>query len=134
MFKTKYAILIWSENPDNLAKFYSDVLKLELVEKTDIPAKDGLDKDYGYNFRISETNILWIGHHNEIKGKNKDPFRHMFNLTTDEVQKWYEIVKEAGCKIIQKPIETPFSTVDNPWYVCTWLDPENNCWQFMGKI
>lgn len=133
MFTTKY-ILIWSGNPDQLVKFYQDVLELELLDKIDIPAKDGLEKDYGYDLKLSDSNILWIGHHSEIQGKSSDSFRKMINLNTDKVQKWFEKVRDAGCEIIQEPILTPFSTKDNPTYVCTWLDPEGNCWQFMGGL
>ena len=65
---------------------------------------------------------------------NKDPFRIMLNMDNDNVQYWYEKVRDAGCKIIQEPILTPFSTEEKQIYVCTWLDPEGNCWQFMGKL
>lgn len=134
MFNSSKYVLLWSENPDELVKFYKEVLKLQEVGKTDIPAQNGLEKDYGYDLKLSPENILWIGHHSDIKGKNKDPFRWMFNLDTNEVQKWYETVKDAGCEIIQEPILTPFATDDNPVHVCTWLDPEGNCWQFMGLL
>ncbi len=133
MFKTKY-LLYWSETPDELVKFYTDILGLELLDKTDIPAKDGLEKDYGYDLKLSETNILWIGHHDKVKGKSKEPHRIMINLNTDEVQRWFETVRDAGCEILQEPTLTPFATEDNPVYVCTWLDPEGNCWQFMGEL
>jgi uncharacterized glyoxalase superfamily protein PhnB len=134
MFKSSKYSLLWSENPDELVKFYTDVLELKLLGKTDIPASDDLEKDYGYDLELSPENVLWVGHHSDIKGKNKDPFRWMFNLETDEVQKWYEKVKEAGCKIIQEPIKTPFASEEDPRVVCTWLDPEGNCWQFMGYL
>lgn len=133
MFNSKY-ILIWSENPDKLVKFYTDVLELELLDKTDIKASKGLEKDYGYDLKLSPENILWIGHHDQITGKSKDPIRRMVNLHTDSVQMWYERVLSAGCEVIQKPILTPFASHKDPVYVCTWLDPEGNCWQFMGKL
>jgi uncharacterized glyoxalase superfamily protein PhnB len=133
MFKTKH-ILLWSENPDELVKFYTDVLDLQIVDKTDIPATDKHEKDYGYDVKISDTNVLWIGHHDQVKGKNKDPLRIMFNLNVDSVQEWYERVEKAGCEIIQEPIEAPFSTKEDLFYVCTWLDPDGNCFQFAGKL
>lgn len=131
MFKSKY-ILFWSQNPDKLVKFYTDILGLELLSKTDIPAKDGLEKDYGYDLKLSESNILWIGHHPDVAKKNTDPLRHMINLDVEDLQGWYEKVREAGCEIIQKPILTPFATKERQVHVCTWLDPEGNCWQFFG--
>jgi uncharacterized glyoxalase superfamily protein PhnB len=132
-FTSKY-ILFWSPDPDKLAKFYMDVLELELIDKTDIPAKDGLEKDYGYDLKLSDTNILWIGHHDGIGKKNKDSLRHMINLDLHhgDFDKWVHRIREAGCEIIQEPILTPFSTKESPTHVFTWLDPEDNCWQFFG--
>ncbi len=121
-------ILIWSQDPDKLMQFYRDVLELELSEKVDIPG------DYGYEFRLTPQIKLWVGKHSEIKGSSKDSLRIMHNLNTDEVQKWFLKVKAAGCKILSQPSPAPFSTNENPVYVSTFLDPEGNCWQFMGKL
>ncbi len=124
---SKYRILIYSENPDKLMEFYRDVLELQLEQKLDIP------NDYGYRFVINGEMQLWIGKHSEVKSKNTEPFRHIFNLYPTSVTEWYNKIKDApGVTIICEPQETPFSTPENPTYVSTFLDPENNCWQFMG--
>jgi predicted enzyme related to lactoylglutathione lyase len=128
VFKKEAFILIWSGNPDKLKDFYNDVLELEQTDKLELP------DDYGYEFKIAETSHLWIGLHSEIKGKNKDPKRIMHNLYTDEVEKWYNKVKDAGCEILAEPFLAPFSTKEKGIYVSTFLDPEGNCWQFMGKL
>lgn len=133
MFKSKY-ILFWSPNPDELVKFYTETLELELLTKTDIPAKDGLEKDYGYDLKLSESNILFIGHHTGVQDKNAEPIRHMINLDVDNLMYWYKKVKDVGCEIIQEPILTPFATKEKPIHVCTWLDPEGNCFQFFGLV
>ncbi|MBU0976498.1 MAG: VOC family protein [Patescibacteria group bacterium] len=125
---SKYRILIFSENPDELMKFYRDVLELKLEDKLDIP------NDYGYMFEVNGEMKLWIGRHSEVKGKSKEPVRHIINLYTDEVQKWYKKVKASGADILCKPELTPFATRDEPFYVSTFLDPEGNCWQFMGQL
>ncbi len=126
---TKYRILIFSPNPDALMKFYRDVLNLKLREKVDIP------NDYGYMFEIKDDMWLWIGRHSEVHGKNKDQFRHIFNLYPEgSVLEWYEKIKACpGVEIICQPQLTPFAIKKDPWYVCTFLDPEGNCWQFMGQ-
>ena len=125
---SKYRILIMSENPDKLMKFYRDVLDLELLEKVDII------NDYGYMLKVHGDTLLWIGKHSEVKGYNQDPVRHIFNLYPKEsVEHWYKKVKDiSGVKILCKPELTPFATKDDPTYVATFLDPEGNCWQFMG--
>ncbi len=125
----KYRILIYSENPDKLMKFYKDVLKLKLRNKLDIPG------DYGYMFQVVGDLNLWIGKHSEIKGKAKENFRHLFNLYPEEgVSYWYEILKKVSqATIVNKPYLAPFSTPENQVWFCTFLDPEGNCWQLVGN-
>lgn len=123
----KYRLLIYSEQPDELMKFYQDVLGLTLEKKLDIP------NDYGYRFAVNGDMKLWIGYHSGIKGKAKEPFRHIVNLYVDSVSEWYEKIKDKlGVTIVSEPEEAPFSTPDEPVWVSTFLDPEDNCWQFMG--
>jgi predicted enzyme related to lactoylglutathione lyase len=133
MFKGSM-ILIWSETPDELMKFYRDVLELKFQDKTDIAAKDGIAADYGYTFYVTDNLKLWIGKHSEIVGQSSEPVRVMHNLYTDEVQSWYEKVKIAGCKVLCEPTKTPFHSAELPWYVSTFLDPDGNAWQFMGTL
>lgn len=124
---THYRILIYSANPDKLMPFYRNVLGLKLVQKMDIP------NDYGYCLKVNGDWKIWIGKHSQIKGKSKEPFRIIHNLYCDSVTKWYNKLKSRkDVKIILKPSLAPFSTKEKPVYVCTWLDPEANCWQFMG--
>ncbi|HET9947011.1 MAG TPA: VOC family protein [Patescibacteria group bacterium] len=121
-----YRILIYSENPDKLMEFYQDVLELPLDQKLDIP------NDYGYKFTVNGEWKVWIGKHSEVKGVAKEPFRHIFNIYVDSVEKWYEKIKDKA-EIVCKPELAPFATEENQIYVCTFLDPEKNCWQFMGN-
>ena len=122
-----YRILIYSETPDELMKFYRDVLQLELEQHLDIP------NDYGYRFKVHGDFQIWIGKHSEIHGPAKEPFRHIFNLYVTSVSEWYNKIKDTeGVEIVSAPQLTPFATYDNPVYVSTFLDPEKNCWQFMG--
>jgi len=126
MFK-KYRILIFSEDPDKLLPFYKDVLGLKLESELKIP------NDYGYMLVIKDDYKLWLGKHSGVKGINKEPFRHIFNLYVDSVGEWYKKIKnEKDVTIVSTPEETPFSKPDDRWYVSTFLDPEGNCWQFMG--
>lgn len=123
----KYRILIFSENPDKLVPFYRDVLGLCLDKHYDLPG------DYGYMFEVSGEMMLWLGKHSGVKGKNKDKFRHIYNLYVDSVLAWYNKVKSAqDVTIVCEPCETPLSTPEKRVYVSTFLDPKDNCWQFMG--
>lgn len=126
---SKYRILIYSENPDNLMPFYRDVLGFKLVDKLNIP------KDYGYMLNVVGDLNVWIGKHSKIKGKAKENFRHLFNLyPTEGVNFWYKkLTKRKDVTIIAKPYLAPFSTPDNQVWFSTFLDPEGNCWQFVGQ-
>lgn len=122
-----YRILIWSENPDKLVKFYNEVLGLEIVKKYE------LNNDYGYAVKVTDSLLVWIGKHSEIKGKAKEPFRHIFNLYVNDVFEWYEKLKDRkDIKVVAKPFKTPPSDPSEPRYVFTFLDPEGNCLQFMN--
>lgn len=108
-------------------KFYRDVLELKLDSEMK------LANDYGYMLTINGEFKLWIGRHSEVKGKTKEPFRHIFNLYVASVTQWYNKIKDnKDVKIICAPEETPFSKPSDQWFVSTFLDPEGNCWQFMG--
>lgn len=126
---SKYRILIYSENPDTLVAFYKDVLGFTQVDKLDIPG------DYGYMLNVVGDLNVWIGKHSEVKGKAKENFRHLFNLYPEEgVGYWYNKIKQySEVTIIAKPFLAPFSTPENQVWFCTILDPEGNCWQFVGK-
>lgn len=126
---SKYRILIFSEDPDKLMQFYRDVLELELVDQLSLP------DDYGYMFRIAGDSLLWIGKHSEVKGNAKENFRHLFNLYPEEgVEYWHNKIKDnPQIKIVAEPFLAPFSTSENQVWFSTFLDPEGNCWQFVGK-
>ncbi len=126
---SKYRILIYSENPDKLFKFYQDVLEFKLEQKLDIPG------DYGYMLNVVGDLNIWVGKHSEIHGKAKESFRHLFNLYPKQgVEYWYNKVKDnPEVTIVAKPFLAPFSTPENQVWFCTFLDPEGNCWQFVGK-
>lgn len=122
-----YRIFIWSENPDDLMKFYRDVLGLEVTMELKLP------DDYGYGLRVNEDLKIWIGKHSLIKGKAKEPFRFMLNFYTSGVHEWYEKIKNRkDIKVIAKPFTTTPSTKEKPRYAFTFLDPDGNCVQFMS--
>ncbi len=120
-------MLLWSENPDKLMPFYRDVLGMDVVLKLDLP------DDYGYALNAGESMPMWIGKHDKVVGKSKEPFRHMVNLYVDDVMAWWEKIKDRDdIEVIQEPMVTP-PTRDKDeseqLHVVTFLDPEGNCVQ-----
>lgn len=121
MFKRISTVLIWSENFQALADWYVDKLGLEIKKQLNHP------EDTGVLFQIGDTQ-LWIGQHSEVKSKNKDKARHMFNLDVDSVEESYKYLKDKGVQFIAVPFKAP--TMD--YYFVTFLDLDDNIIQLKG--
>ncbi len=115
------AVLIWSENYSAMVDWYKDKLGLEVIEELNHP------EDTGVGLRVGES-YLWIGQHSEVKGKNQDPYRIMFNITVESVQKAYEELLSKGVEFVAKPFKAP--TFDK--YFATFTDLDGNVVQFIG--
>jgi len=116
------AILIWSEDYLALANWYKDTFEVKVIEELTHP------NDTGIALAIGES-YLWIGKHSEVKGKNKDPFRIMFNISVDSVKQSYKELKEKGITFIAEPFKSPVSQS----YFATFQDIDGNVIQFIGK-
>lgn len=85
-------------------------------------------QDTGVLFQIGDTK-LWIGQHSEVKGKNSDRARHMFNLEVDSVNQAYEQLKNKGIEFIAAPFKAPTMDI----YFATFLDLDRNIVQIVGN-
>lgn len=121
MIKNISAVLIWSEDYKKLADWYQDKLDLEVLEELNHP------DDTGIGFQVGNV-YLWIGQHSQVKGKNMDVHRHMFNFVVDSVTKSYEELEAKGVKFLAKPFKAP--TFDK--YFATFYDLDNNLVQLIG--
>jgi len=122
MLKNISAVLIWSENYRALADWYQEKLGLKVLEELNHPL------DTGVLFQVGNVN-LWIGQHSEVKGKNKDSHRHMFNFEVDSVTDTYEILVKKGVFFFAKPFKAP--TMDK--YFATFYDLDKNLVQIVGR-
>ncbi|MEK7595374.1 MAG: VOC family protein [Patescibacteria group bacterium] len=127
---TQYKIFIYSSNPDKLVKFYTEVLGCRIVKKLEY------ELDYGYTLELSPGGMqIWLAKHSKIKGKNKDPFRYILNIYTDNINFYLKKARSyLGVTVVAEPFPMgPIIPGETRW-VCTLLDPENNCIQLMGKL
>ncbi len=115
------AILIWSEDYKKLSNWYKEKLELTVLEELTHP------EDTGVLFKVGDM-LLWIGQHSEVKGKNKDMHRHMFNFAVDSVAETYKQLKAKGVKFFAKPFKAP--TMDR--YFATFYDLDGNLVQLIG--
>lgn len=95
---------------------------LESIEELDHP------QDTGVGLAVGDS-YLWIGQHSEVRGKNRDPFRHMFNISVDSVTKVYTDLKAKDVEFIAKPFKAP--TFDK--YFATFYDLDKNVIQLIGE-
>ncbi|MBU0976697.1 MAG: VOC family protein [Patescibacteria group bacterium] len=124
----KYKIFLFSETPDKLVKFYNETLGFRIKNTLKLP------KDYGYNVLANDEYEIWIAEHSEVKGYNKDPYRHIITFYVDKLDYWWDKVKNAKeIKIEQEPVNMSEFNPKETRRVFTVFDPEGNCLQFIGN-
>lgn len=112
---------IWSDNYDALAKWYEEVLGFKVRERLYLPDDTVVDFDFGDNY-------FFIGRHDKVKGKSKEPYRIMVGFNVKSVSKIYAELKKKNVTIIAKPFEGP----SGGYWCLTIQDPEGNILQFFG--
>lgn len=115
------SVCLWSGNYKKLAKWYKDIFGLTVREHLTLP------DDTGYDFDFQPANF-YVGKHDKVKGKNKDPYRMMIGFNVKSVTKTYEYLRKKGVRIIAKPFEGP----PGGFWCMTVADPEGNILQFFG--
>ena len=112
------AVLFHSENAQNLADFYRDVLGLT----PDFGGEDGAQFSIG-GLRIG----LW--QHSELHGPAKDPDRIIVNFLVDDAMAEFEELRRKGVEFIKPP-------TDEDWggslvTLASFRDPDGNLLQLL---
>jgi len=123
---TKFKIFINSEKPEELIKFYTDVMGFKIISTLNLP------RDRGYMLEVAPGYEIWLAYHSEVKGYNTENLRHMINLYSDNIEEIYQkVMNVEGVKIIQDLISMAEFNPAESRKVFTFLDPEGNCLQVM---
>ena len=113
------SILIGSENPERLAKFYTRLFG------------EPTWSDGGYNGWMIGTGGITVGPHDQVKGRNPQPGRLIWNIETADVKGEFERLKAAGAVVVAEP----YSFEDSPgMWVATLADPDDNYFQLMSPM
>lgn len=111
------SVAIWSSDWRALVDWYKDVFNLEENMTLNLP------DDTGTNLVIGDGSVLfWIGSHDKVEGKSKDPHRIMPAFVIDNVDEVFEQLKKKNVKIVAGPNLSP--TKD--FHYITIQDPEDN--------
>ena len=107
---------IWSEDLTKLLPFYRDTLGMPVA--LDSPGFCVLGDP-------SAGPALALGTHSEVKGKAKEPQRHIVSLTTDDIKAEHARLKGAGVEFLEDP------TDGGQVIFATFTDPEGNYLQLL---
>ena len=113
-------ILIGSADPQRLADYYTELFD-----------KPGWEQN-GYTGWQFGTAWITVGPHDEVKGKNTTPGRHIWNLETTDVKGEFERLKAAGAIVVKEPYSLDAGGKD--MWIATLADPDDNYFQLMSPM
>ncbi len=117
-------VLIGSENPQRLKDYYTKLF-----------GKPGWD-DGGYvGWQIGSGSVT-VGPHDQVKGKNSDPGRVIWNIQTPDVKGQFEKLKAAGATVVKEPYQMGGAADGGvpEVSIATFSDPDNNYFQLMSPM
>ena len=115
------SILIGSEDPQRLVDYYTKLLGE--------PAWN----EGGYTgWQVGSGGIM-VGPHDQVKGKNTQPGRLIWNIETPDVKSEFDRMVEAGATVIQEPYN-PDAANDSGMLLCTFADPDDNYFQLASPM
>lgn len=115
------SILLFSENPKDLAEFYKKILR----------AEPGWEGD-GYTALTAGAGTIVIGPHDKVKGKSQNPERIMLNFEVTDVKGEFDRVKALGGKVIADPYHPEEEKDNDEGLIATFEDPDGNYFQLMS--
>ncbi|OGM13002.1 hypothetical protein A3A76_01305 [Candidatus Woesebacteria bacterium RIFCSPLOWO2_01_FULL_39_23] len=122
MIKILESLTLFSENAKQLAHFYQDKVGLKITAE----AVFGENDEEYYELEAGDGTPIYIIDHSEIKGKNKDPKRFLFNLEVDDIKKAFKKLKKAGVKKIADVYH-----MQEYGYIATFADVDGNYFQIV---
>ena len=113
------SVLIGSEDPKRLADYFTKLF-----------GEPGWD-DGGYTGWQVGTGWVTVGPHDQVKGKNTQPGRILWNIETPDVKGDFEKFKAAGATVVQEPY-SPGEEMGGS--IATFSDPDDNYFQLMSPM
>lgn len=118
------SILIGSDNPKELAEYYSRLFGPPVWE------------DSGYTSWQLGNGFLSIGAHDQVKGRNVSPGRVIWNIETDDVRGEFKRMKDAGAIVVTEPYNPGVDAGEgsDDMLIATFADPDDNYFQLMSPM
>jgi predicted enzyme related to lactoylglutathione lyase len=112
-------LLIGSENPEQLKQYYTKLF-----------GKPTFDDGVYFTWQFGEGGVTF-GPHSEVKGKNREPGRVIWNIETPDVKAEFAKLKAAGATVVKEPYDP---AEDSGMLITTLSDPDNNYFQLMSPM
>lgn len=122
----KTRVSLFSEIPEELAEFYTQVLGFKLIAQID------RKEDFGFSIEIASGYKLWIAKHSEVHGENLDPFRIIISIFVDDINSYFDAVRKFDPSLINdEPVITCSGISGEERWAGSFFDTEGNCIQLM---
>ena len=112
-------VMIGTEDPRRLKDYYSKLFGKPTWE----------DSAY-FGWQFGDSGV-WFGLHDQVKGRNREPGRVIWNLETTDVKGEYARLKAAGATVVREPYQ-PGEAAEG--WIATLADPDNNYFQLMSPM
>ena len=116
------SILIGSEDPKSLADYYTKLF-----------GEPGWNENGYIGWQIGNGGIT-VGPHDQVKGKNREPGRIIWNIETADVKGEFERFKAAGATVVQEPYDPGAGGDQSGMSIATFSDPDGNYFQLMSPM
>ena len=113
----EFTVMVGTDQPEALARFYGDLLGLPRIGKY----RDPVFAAAGGFIRILD--------HSEISGPNREPARAQINLFVDDVEAEFERVAGRGVDVLRAPERESWGGL-----VATLADPDGNYVQLLELL
>jgi predicted enzyme related to lactoylglutathione lyase len=114
-------IMIGSEDPQRLAEYYTRLF-----------GEPGWDDGGFTGWRIG-TGGIFVGPHDQVKGKNAAPGRIILNIESADVRGDFERLKAAGATVVREPYSPGEAAAGAAEVlIATFSDPDDNYFQLVS--
>lgn len=107
-------VLIGTDDPARLKSFYTKLF-----------GKPAWEDERYFGWRFGDATVMF-GPHDEVKGKNREPGRIIWNFETPDVKGEFDRLKKAGATVVKEPYDPG---ENSGMLIGTFSDPDGNYFQ-----
>lgn len=115
-------ILIGSEDPTRLVEYYTKLFGSPSFEAE------------GYTSWQIGRGWMTVGPHDQVKGKNMQPGRVIWNVESADVQAEFDLFAAAGATVVREPYNPGGPEDATAMLIATFADPDDNYFQLMSPM